>query len=225
MRYINKIVFPFIILFTFCFTLNLWQKSTMKERTKDSSARNLFIITVVPFLFACLVGRFEWYLLFIPVFANLVISKWMDSLKIGGGLLFSYSLLTFLYFLFFNKGYINSLYLFERNTFALGLFLFSLFILLIFNLSWHKKTLYKNILFCFFFFLFIKLGISDFKGPFNFTQINFNQKAKHFSIPKKFYNSYQSFKQLYPIMKRILFRNRLAPGNSYEENTDHRDSS
>ena len=211
MEYINQMVFPFIVLFTFCFTLNLWQKITVKERSKDSSFRNLFIITVVPFLFAFLVGRYNWYLLFIPVFANLVISKWMDSLKIRGGLLLSYSLFILLYFLFFNKEYIYSLYLFKRNTFALGLFLFSLFILLILNLPWHKKTFYKNILFCFFFCLFIKLGVSDFKGSFKLTQINFNQKAKHFSIPKNFYNSYQPFKNLYPIMKRIYLETGYPP--------------
>ena len=217
MKNMNNKVFPFIIPFTFCFTLNLWQKYTRRER-EDSSTRNLFIITAVPFLFACLAGATSWYLLFIPVFAILFISKWIDGLKTKNNkeiLLFSYSLLTFLYFLFFSKNfgrrYINSLYLFERNTFALGLFLFSIFVLLILNLQWHKKSLYKNILFCFLFLLFIKLGISDFKEPFNFTQINFNQKTTHLSIRKKFNRAFPSFKNLHPIMKRIYLETRWSP--------------
>ena len=215
MKNINRQVVPFIILFTFYVALNLLQNIKFKriKREKDSSIENLFIITAVPFLSVFLIGRYYWYLLFIPVFSTLFISKGMDCLMNKdkkGFSFFIFSLLTFLYVLFFNTHH-NPLYLFKRNTFALMLFLFSILILLTFNLPWHKKNLYKNISFYCLFFLLIKLRISDFKEPFRFSQINFNQKKPYSSIKKTFDRSSPSHKKLYPIMKRIYLETNWPP--------------
>ena len=214
MKHINLTVVPFIILFTFYAALNLTQNIKLRKKKRDSSLENLFFITAVPCLSACLIGIYSWYLLFIPVFSTLFISKGMDCLitKDKKRLsFFSYSLLTFLYVLFFNTDYIDSLFLFTRNTFALMLFLFSILILLTFNLPWHKKSLYKNIFFYVLFFLLIKLNISDFKQPFRFSQINFNQKKRIFRLNKTFDRSFPSHKQLYPIMKRIYLETNWPP--------------
>ena len=208
-RWVNNIkeLMFFVAPLSFCCGLILWQKYKTKGWLLKPSTKNLSIITAIPFLGAVIGARREWYLLFIPVFFIILISKWLDDLMPNNPnkrimLLLVYSLFTMTSIFILNPEYIAPLdfykSLFIKNKFTLISALFAFFAIFITSLQQHKKLLYKLLLFCFYIILFFQVTAS------NIYPIPYKPKQSFSTI-------WPTYKELYPIMKRIYLETNWPP--------------
>ncbi|MCZ0933129.1 MAG: glycosyltransferase family 39 protein, partial [Oligoflexia bacterium] len=194
-RNIKQTFIPFIILFSFCFSLNLAQN---KKRSIKTFTQNLFIIILVPFSIAFFIARTPWYILFIPVFSIILISKWLDNLmpdKADKRILFLVGIVLFAINLLLIK-WIS----FREPKSILYIFFLAFLITVIINLQWHKEILHKSALLglC----LFVSAQIGTLKV---FPRNQRTVKQQTFSL------TWPTYKKLYPLMKRIYLETGWLP--------------
>ena len=207
--YVQRYIIPFTPFFTFCFILTLWSKYKTQKRVLKPAVKNLLIIITIPFLAGLLGAQHFWYLLFIPVFSVILISKWLDDLipdnsnkKIN--FLLVYILFALMYSLISSykdiSFFLNSFSLsFAKNKFALLIFFFTFFIILTANLRWCKEASHKFILLCF--VLFMSAQVSAF---YIFSPADLLSSVSS-SIP------WPTYKTLTPLMKRIYLDTGWTP--------------
>ena len=209
LKHIKQVITPFIPFFVFLFSLSLWQNKKTKKYFINQSTKNLFIITAIPFLLTILAAKNNWYLLFIPVFSLIFISKWMDDFmpkKSTKRLLFllSYSFLTPIYVLFFNYKRLTGLETYKlfniENKLAVLVFLLAFFILVITSIPWKRKDFYRILLLCF--CIFLSAPIS---ALFTF------QKNKNPLINKKFSRVLPKHQELKPLLEKIYLETSWPP--------------
>ena len=207
---IKQIIVPFI-LFIFYLILTLWRKQEIKKWTLNPSTKNLLIITAIPFLITLLGAHHYWYLLFVPVFSIIFISKWFDDLlpqeadkKIF--FLLSYILFTVVYFMILNYEHVSSLDLKWPEDKLLYTFFFTFFIIIVTSLQWQKKSFYRTLLLCFCVFIFAQIGVLKI-----FSKNNRPVVKKSFSI------NWLTYKELYPLMKRIYLETSWSPKTAMEK--------
>ena len=206
---IKELMF-FVVPLSFCYGLTLWHKYKTKKRLLKPSTKNLFIITAIPFLWATVSARQEWYLFFIPFFAIILISKWLDDLIPKKPLktlrlILVYSFLSVAYILVFNPdGYTapSDFYksLFIKNKY-LFFSLFALIAIFITSLKWRKNSFYKYTLQSLYIFILIPI--------ITLTAFPKNQRA---AIKKSFSTTaWSAYKELHPVMERIYLETSWPP--------------
>ena len=205
----QAIGFYVLIPFGFCFVLTLWQKRKMKKWPITQSTKNLFVILVAPLLLAILVAGIDWYVLFVPVFLVLLLSKWLDDLMPHKSdkkmnFLLVYSLLTLIcclppfkdYFISFFSPY--SLFNIMDGHYIL-IFLFVLFTMLVINIKWEKKNFYKIIPLCVLFFLLGQVNVLKYFSP------------RKPPVKEAFSRSRPSYQNLYPLLEKIYLETNWTP--------------
>ena len=200
-----KELISFVFPVSFCLIYTLWRKRKTKKSPLKSSTKNLLIIVITPIPFLLLVARTHWYLLFVPIFFIILISKWLDDLmpdKINKKVLFllSYCFFTAFCILTLNWTYTNDLHfyrLFSIEKKFLYSFLLTFFIIVITSLQWNKATFYKSAGLCL--LMLIPIGI--------LSAFPKHQRA----IQKTFHSAYPSKKALYPLMKKIYLETNWTP--------------
>ena len=194
--------------FIFCFILTLLkqQKIENKKWLLSSSTKSLLIITIVPF-FITLLGAYRyWYLLFVPVFSIIVISKWFDDLFPESAdkkilFLFSYCFFTIICFIAFNYDRILSLNFKwpERELYISFLFIIFFMITVITSLKWQRRSFYRNLLLCVCFLIFAQIGILKIFS------------RSYSSIKTDFSTKWPAYKELYPLIQEIYLKTSWTP--------------
>ena len=192
---------------TFCCGLALWQKHKTKKWPLTDTTKNLLIITALPCLLALLGTHYYWYLLFIPVFSIILITKWLDDLIPDKKISFfwTYSLFITFYILIFNFKYI---YLsldfyklfFIENKWALSLFCSAPLIIIIINALSRRQFCYKSLLLCLYLVMLIPI----------ITSISF-AKSQKTAIKESFSTVWFLRKKLYPLMERVYLETNWTP--------------
>ena len=217
-RNIKRHIIPFVPSFILYFVFIVSQKKKLQKWTIKSSTKNLLIITAIPFLVAFLVARKFWYLLFMPVFFIILISKCFDNLLPNNSnkkinFLLVYTIFNLIYVLLLKYESITFLLnpfklIFIENQFALYIFFFIFFILAVTSFQWHNKIQYKSILLGFFLFILAQIS-ALYVFPKNFSKASYPKKS--------FSSAWPSYKELYPLMKRIYLDTGWSPKTTMQK--------
>ncbi|MCZ0933132.1 MAG: hypothetical protein OXJ52_08275 [Oligoflexia bacterium] len=210
-RNIKQMTVPFIPFFSFCLAITFWRKHKTKKPLLKPSTKNLLIMTAIPVLTAFFIARHLWYLFFIPVFSIILISKWLDDLLPNNSnkkinFLLIYTLFTIICILAskykFIGSFLNPLSLFSISLKKINLlYFFVFFLIVITSLRWRRETLYKSVL----------LGLCLFVSAQGALYLFPKNYQKSFTIEKSFSITPQSYKEFYPLMKRIYLETGWTP--------------